>query len=286
MTFTQTWPTDYKDQVAYMKSLLAFTQTQDANSGVCGLAQDTSPTSGELAAAWQTYIGDNRAVPPGAKIQWWDTVRGVLDQVWTATKDVGGVGSTANLYPMSPKKKTLDIGVIAAATLQTAAAISAISLAGASADWTHLMISAQVRWDAIVTIAGSWKTQNAGALAYTERITVNGGVAGRTSSGQDAQFMLQAAPVVGNTDQPFLSSFIKSWMPHVFNATMDKICLGASAVLTQVAALPIVTGARFAVIAGGSINDIAALTSLSFASTATIPVVEAGSSYCIYGLRG
>jgi hypothetical protein len=75
MTFTQTWPTEYKDQVAYMKNLLAFTQTQDANSGVCGLAQATSPTSGELLAAWQTYVGDNRAVPPGAKIQWWDTVR-------------------------------------------------------------------------------------------------------------------------------------------------------------------------------------------------------------------
>jgi len=286
MTFTQTWPTEYKDQVAYMKNLLAFTQTQDANSGVCGLAQATSPTSGELLAAWQTYIGDNRAVPPGAKIQWWDTVRGVLDQIWTATNDVGGVGSTANLYPASPKKKTLDIGVIAAGTLQTAAAISLISLAGASANWSHLMTSIQVRWSAIVTVAGGIKTQSAAAVAYNERITITGGVAGRTSIGQDAQFMLTPAPVPGNTDQPFLSQFSKAWMPYVFNAIMDKIAFGVAAIVTQSAALPLATGSRFAVLSGGSINDVSALTAVSFASTATVPTCEVGSNYCIYGLRG
>lgn len=286
MTFTQTWPTEYKDQVAYMKNLLAFTQTQDANSGVCGLAQATSPTSGELLAAWQTYIGDNRAVPPGAKIQWWDTVRGVLDQVWTATNDVGGVGSTANLYPMSPKKKTLDIGVIAAGTLQTAAAISLISLAGASANWSHLMIGIQTRWNAIVTIAGGIKTQSAAAVAYTERYSVVGGVAGRAAIGQDAQFMLTSTPTPGNTDQPFLSVFQKAWMPYVFNTIMDKIAFSVSSVVTQAAALPIVAGSRFAVLAGGSINDVSALTAISWASTATVPVTEVGSNYCVYGLRG
>lgn len=286
MTFTQTWPTEYKDQVAYMKNLLAFTQTQDANSGVCGLAQSTSPTSGELLAAWQTYIGDNRAVPPGAKIQWWDTVRGVLDQVWTATNDVGGVGSTANLYPMSPKKKTLDIGVIAAATLQTAAAISLISLAGASANWSHLMIGIQMRWSAIAVIAGGLKTQSAAAVAYNERISVVGGVAGRTALGQDAQFMLTPTSVAGNTEQAFCSTFQKAWMPYVFNTIMDKIAFGISAVLTQTAALPIVSAGRIAILSGGSINDVSALTALTWAATATVPLCNVGSNYCIYGLRG
>ena len=180
MSFTQVFPSDYRDQVAFFNNLLDFAQVQDANSLAVGVVQPTTPLLADLTAAWAKAIGDSRAIPPGARILWWDTSRNVLDQIYSSTNDLNLVGSSGALYELSPKRKGLDMGVIQADTL-VAPAVVIIPTSVAALVWTHVWMSVEARLNNSVALAAGVRTANATAAYYNQRLYAKGAVVGRSA---------------------------------------------------------------------------------------------------------
>lgn len=283
MTFTDAWPESYKDQVQFMDKLMNFVQDQDAGSASLGLAQATLPTSGELTAAWQNYIGDSRPIPSGARIQWWDTGRQVLDMIFSTTKDVGTDGSTGTLYPLSPKRRTLDMGVISSDYLAAVGSVS-VSLTAAASLWKHMWSSMLLRWSTSNTIPGSARYQQTTNIYFSELIQVQGGVAGRAAFDEPAVSHFPYFFIPGDNGPASNASYQTTFYFNPFGIVLDKGAAGVSMLLSQNSAAPIVSASRIFDVAVGFLNAQVAATTWAI-GTGTLNSLAAGSNFVLWGLK-
>jgi len=208
----------------------------------------------------------------------------VLEQIYSSTKDVGLEASTGTIYELSPKRRTLDMGVISADTLINAGTV-VIDLVGAALLWTHIWASVNGRINTPAA-AGGLQDQIATATYYNEHMEIRGSTDSRIIIDKPAVVYAPYLVYTGNLDLPSLATYMNYFLPGALTAGKDKVFIGWANGVIQPTAAPVVSLNRWLFISIGFANGhLPAMTLLKAATFAGPVGYDAGTTYVFWGLK-
>jgi hypothetical protein len=285
MTFIEhDWPLDYQSQLDYMEELLGLLQDVDLQSAVVGVYQATEPNAAELTAVWDNYVNNLLPIPVGARILWWDSSRGVLDQAYMPTNDIGETATSQTLRALFPKVRTLDIEVIFSEVAQDVDMATPLGPNPLPTTFSHIWGLTLLRTTLAATNAILyWRGQSSAASYYLEVVAFRGSLAAPTEARIDAiTAWVQAAADYGPGDTSERNSYALSMVLFAgYQKADDYTFLEVRAAFTSAA--PVAAVSRDLSVCFGIYNGPGPLTTVNVNTNAAL--LKRGSKVLLYGLK-